>query len=173
LPVFKFIILMLALAFIITGMARPQFGSKLKKVKREGIELIIALDVSNSMMAEDIEPNRLERAKRAISRLVDRLKDDKIGLIVFAGDAYTQLPITSDNRERQLVQQLILQPTRLRPTVKLTKRLLLSPTVKTMKTMPYRQPKMPLTKVFLFTPLGWGFLRGRQFRLSGTARKII
>jgi Ca-activated chloride channel family protein len=101
-PVFKFIILMLALAFIITGMARPQFGSKLKKVKREGIELIIALDVSNSMMAEDIEPNRLERAKRAISRLVDRLKDDKIGLIVFAGDAYTQLPITSDYNSAKL-----------------------------------------------------------------------
>ncbi len=101
-PVFKFIVLMLALAFIITGIARPQFGSKLKKVKREGIELIIALDVSNSMMAEDIEPNRLERAKRAISRLVDRLTDDKIGLIVFAGDAYTQLPITSDYNSAKL-----------------------------------------------------------------------
>ncbi len=101
-PVLKFIVLMLALAFIITGIARPQFGSKLKKVKREGIELIIALDVSNSMMAEDIKPNRLERAKRAISRLVDRLKDDKIGLIVFAGDAYTQLPITSDYNSAKL-----------------------------------------------------------------------
>ena len=101
-PVFKFIILMLALAFFITGIARPQFGSKLKKVKREGVELIIALDVSNSMMAEDIQPNRLERAKRAISRLIDRLKDDKIGLIVFAGEAYTQLPITSDYNSAKL-----------------------------------------------------------------------
>ncbi len=101
-PVFKFIILMLALAFIIAGIARPQFGSKLKSVKREGIELIIALDVSNSMMAEDIEPNRLERAKRAISRLIDRLNDDKIGLIVFAGEAYTQLPITSDYNSAKL-----------------------------------------------------------------------
>ena len=101
-PVLKFIILMLALAFFITGMARPQFGSKLKTVKREGVELIIALDVSNSMMAEDIEPNRLERAKMAISRLVDRLKDDQIGLIVFAGDAYTQLPITSDYNSAKL-----------------------------------------------------------------------
>ena len=95
-PTFKFIILMLALACFITGIARPQFGSKLKKIKREGVELIIALDVSNSMLAEDIEPNRLERAKRAISWLVDRLNDDKIGLIVFAGQAYTQLPITTD-----------------------------------------------------------------------------
>lgn len=101
-PVLKFVILMLALAFFIIGTARPQFGSKLKTVKREGIELMIALDVSNSMMAEDIQPNRLERAKRAISRLVDRLKDDKIGLIVFAGDAYTQLPITSDYNSAKL-----------------------------------------------------------------------
>lgn len=95
-PVFKFILLLLALACFITGIARPQFGSKLKKVKREGVEIVIALDVSNSMLAEDIEPNRLERAKRAISRLIDRLSDDKIGLIVFAGQAYTQLPITTD-----------------------------------------------------------------------------
>ena len=101
-PVFKFIVLMLALAFFIVGVARPQFGSKLKKMKREGVELIIALDVSNSMKAEDIQPNRLERAKRAISRLVDRLQDDKIGLIVFAGDAYTQLPITSDYNSAKL-----------------------------------------------------------------------
>ncbi|HYQ55906.1 MAG TPA: VWA domain-containing protein [Draconibacterium sp.] len=101
-PIFKFIILMLALAFFIVGIARPQFGSKLKTEKREGVELMIALDVSNSMMAEDIQPNRLERAKRAISRLVDRLKDDKIGLIVFAGDAYTQLPITSDYNSAKL-----------------------------------------------------------------------
>jgi Ca-activated chloride channel family protein len=101
-PVVKFIILMLALVFFIVGIARPQFGSKLKTEKREGVELMIALDVSNSMMAEDIQPNRLERAKRAISRLVDRLKDDKIGLIVFAGDAYTQLPITTDYNSAKL-----------------------------------------------------------------------
>ncbi len=101
-PRFKFFILMLALAFIILGIARPQYGSKLKKVKREGVELIIALDVSNSMLAEDIQPNRLDRAKLAISRLVDKLNDDKIGLIVFAGDAYTQLPITSDYNSAKL-----------------------------------------------------------------------
>ena len=95
-PVIKFIVLMIALGSIILGLARPQFGSKLKTEKRKGIELIIALDVSNSMMAEDIQPNRLERAKRAISQLVDKLSNDKIGLIVFAGDAYTQLPITAD-----------------------------------------------------------------------------
>ncbi len=95
-PILKFTVLMLALASIIVGIARPQFGSKLKTEKRKGIELIIALDVSNSMMAEDIQPNRLERSKRAIAQLVDKLSDDKIGLIVFAGDAYVQLPITAD-----------------------------------------------------------------------------
>ena len=95
-PIYKFILIILSLSFLIVALARPQFGSKLKKVKREGVEIIIALDVSNSMMAEDIKPNRLERAKRSISKLVDRLQDDKIGLIVFAGDAYTQLPVTTD-----------------------------------------------------------------------------
>jgi Ca-activated chloride channel family protein len=95
-PILKFSILMLALSFLILGIARPQFGAKLQKIKRQGIELIIALDVSNSMMAEDIQPNRLERAKRAISRLTERLSNDKLGLVVFAGDAYTQIPITTD-----------------------------------------------------------------------------
>lgn len=101
-PVLKFILLMIAMASIIIGLARPQFGSKLKTVKREGVELVIALDVSNSMMAEDIQPNRLERAKRAIAQLVDKLSEDKIGLIVFAGQAYTQLPITTDYASAKL-----------------------------------------------------------------------
>ncbi len=95
-PILKFFVLLLALTSIILGIARPQFGSKLKTEKRKGIELMIALDVSNSMMSEDIQPNRLERAKRAISQLVDKLNSDKIGLIVFAGDAFIQLPITAD-----------------------------------------------------------------------------
>jgi len=101
-PVIKFIIWLLAISAIVLALARPQFGSKLKTEKRKGVELIIALDVSNSMMAEDIQPNRLERAKRAIDRLVDRLNNDKIGLIVFAGDAYTQLPITTDYSSAKL-----------------------------------------------------------------------
>jgi Ca-activated chloride channel family protein len=92
----KFFLQLLALTFITIVLARPQFGSRLEEIKREGVEVIIALDVSNSMMAEDIQPNRLERAKQAISSLVDRLQDDKIGLIVFAGDAYTQIPVTTD-----------------------------------------------------------------------------
>ncbi len=92
----KFIIYMLAFTTMVIGVARPQFGSKLTEAKRKGIELMIALDVSNSMMAQDIQPDRLERAKQAISRLVDQLTTDRIGLVVFAGDAYVQLPITND-----------------------------------------------------------------------------
>ena len=76
--------------------ARPQFGSKIENVKRQGIEVIFALDVSNSMMAEDVTPNRLEKAKRMMMQLIDARGDDKVGLIVFAGDAYTQIPITND-----------------------------------------------------------------------------
>ena len=95
-PWLKFVIIETALMLILIGMAGPQFGTKLKEVKHEGIELVIALDVSNSMLAEDITPNRLENAKRAISKLVDRLHNDKIALIVFAGDAFVQLPMTSD-----------------------------------------------------------------------------
>lgn len=101
-PVIRFIIWLFAISAIVLALARPQFGSKLKTEKREGVELIIALDVSNSMLAEDIQPSRLERAKRAISRLVDNLDDDKIGLIIFAGDAYTQLPITTDYSSAKL-----------------------------------------------------------------------
>lgn len=95
-PVLKFIFVTIGLIFIILGIAGPQFGSKLQEVKRKGVELVIALDVSNSMLAEDIKPSRLERSKRAISKMIDKLENDKIGLIVFAGDAYTQLPMTSD-----------------------------------------------------------------------------
>lgn len=92
----KFIFQLVAFTAGIIILARPQFGSKIEDVKKQGVEVIIALDVSNSMLAEDIQPDRLTRAKQAISRLVDKLENDKIGLIVFAGDAYTQIPVTTD-----------------------------------------------------------------------------
>jgi len=94
--VVKFILQLIAFSMAIIMLARPQFGSKIEDVKKQGVEVIIALDVSNSMLAEDIQPDRLTRAKQAISRLVDDLDKDKIGLIVFAGDAYTQIPLTTD-----------------------------------------------------------------------------
>ena len=89
-------IYLLAAVCMILALARPQVGSRLKEVKREGIEIMLAVDVSNSMLAEDFEPSRLERTKYAIDRLLEGLEQDKIGLVVFAGDAYVQLPITSD-----------------------------------------------------------------------------
>jgi Ca-activated chloride channel homolog len=92
----KFILLLFAVLAGVIILARPQFGSRIEDVKKQGVEVIIALDVSNSMLSEDIQPDRLTRAKQAISRLVDNLDNDKIGLIVFAGDAYTQIPITTD-----------------------------------------------------------------------------
>lgn len=95
-PLFKNIIQLCSIASCIFMIAGPQFGSKIEKVKRQGAELMIALDVSNSMMSEDITPNRLEKSKQLVSKIVDKLQDDKIGLIVFAGEAFTQLPITSD-----------------------------------------------------------------------------
>ena len=95
-PVMKFGLVMLALALLIIAAARPQYGQKEKTVKRQGIEVMFALDISNSMLAEDVAPNRLDRAKQMLSKLIDQMVDDKVGLIVFAGEAYTQLPITCD-----------------------------------------------------------------------------
>ncbi len=86
----------LAFFFFIIGLSRPQIGAKLKERKTKGVEIMIALDVSNSMMAEDYSPNRLERAKLAISSLTDKLRDDRIGLVVFAGTSFVQLPVTTD-----------------------------------------------------------------------------
>lgn len=95
-PDVKFSIVLMAIGLFSLLLARPQFGSKLETVKRQGIEVMIALDISNSMLAEDVQPSRLEKAKRLVAQLVDRMQNDKVGMIVFAGDAFTQLPITSD-----------------------------------------------------------------------------
>jgi len=95
-PNVKFWLTWAALGMLIFTLARPQFGSKMEKQKRSGVETIIALDISNSMLAEDITPSRLEKSKKLISRMVDEFTNDKVGLIVFAGDAFTQLPITTD-----------------------------------------------------------------------------
>lgn len=92
----KFWLLQFSLLFLVIALARPQYGTKVETRKRNGIEAIIAMDVSNSMLAEDVRPNRLEKAKMMISNLVDNMTDDKIGLIIYAGQAYVQLPITGD-----------------------------------------------------------------------------
>lgn len=103
----KFILIILALSSLVVALANPQIGTKYEKVKREGIDLIIALDVSRSMLAEDVKPNRVEKSKLLISRLIDRLQNDRIGLIVFAGNAYLQVPLTIDYSACKLILNTI------------------------------------------------------------------
>jgi Ca-activated chloride channel family protein len=101
----KQILIVLAIASLIMALANPQLGNRIEKVKRKGIDVMVALDVSNSMMAEDIKPNRMERAKQVINRLLEKLTNDRIGLIVFAGKAYLQMPITVDYSAARLYLQ--------------------------------------------------------------------
>ncbi|MBI4548874.1 MAG: VWA domain-containing protein [Ignavibacteriae bacterium] len=103
----KFTLVMFALSFLVLGLANPQIGTKLEEVKREGVDIMIALDVSNSMKAEDIKPNRLESAKREISGMLDKLQNDRIGLIVFGGESYLQLPLTTDYSAARLILSAI------------------------------------------------------------------
>lgn len=95
-PIWKFCLLIVAFVLLIVAAARPQYGQKENTVKRQGIEVMVALDISNSMLAEDVAPNRLDRAKQMLSKMIDNMVDDKVGLVVFAGEAFTQLPITCD-----------------------------------------------------------------------------
>ena len=95
-PTVKFSLTMVALTLLIIAAARPQFGQSEHTEKRQGIEAVVALDISNSMLAEDVAPNRLDRAKQILSKLIDNMVNDKVGLVVFAGDAFVQLPITCD-----------------------------------------------------------------------------
>lgn len=101
-PAIKFSLFLAGLAFLIVALANPQVGTKLETVKREGIDIVICLDVSNSMKAEDFKPNRLENAKQQISLMLQRLQEDRIGIVVFAGTAFLQLPLTTDYSAAQL-----------------------------------------------------------------------
>jgi Ca-activated chloride channel family protein len=92
----KFFLLQFAFVFIVLGFANPQIGTRQEKVKRQGIDVVVAMDVSNSMMSEDIKPSRLARAKNFVSHFMDELRNDRFGMIVFAGKAYLQMPLTVD-----------------------------------------------------------------------------
>jgi Ca-activated chloride channel family protein len=110
----KFMILRLAVFFATVAVINPQVGTSLKEAQYEGIDIVVGLDISLSMLAEDIQPNRLTRAKMALTQLVDKLKGDRIGLVVFAGDAFVQLPITSDYAAAKMFINLVepeLMPT--------------------------------------------------------------
>ena len=95
-PQLKLILFLLALAFLTLGLVNPKMGTKLETVKREGVDIVFAVDVSKSMLAEDIAPNRLEKAKRIVSEIINELASDRVGIIAYAGQAYPQLPITTD-----------------------------------------------------------------------------
>lgn len=95
-PAVKFWLMLAALSLLIVMLARPQMGSKISREKRQGIEAVIAMDISNSMLAKDVEPSRLDKSKMLLENMVDHFTNDKVGLIVYAGDAFIQLPITSD-----------------------------------------------------------------------------
>lgn len=103
----KFWITLVAIGFGIIVLARPQFGTKVEKADNKGIELVIAIDVSNSMLAEDIKPSRLAKAKQILTRIIDERKNDKVAIVVFAGEAYIQLPMTADSQSAKLFLESI------------------------------------------------------------------
>ncbi len=103
----KFWLILVAIGFGIIVLARPQFGTKVEKVDKKGIELVIAIDVSNSMLAEDIKPSRLTKAKQMLTRIIDERKNDKVAIVVFAGEAFIQLPLTPDNQSAKLFLESI------------------------------------------------------------------
>ena len=95
-PALKFGILLLGIAMLILGLVNPKIGTKVEKVKREGIDIVFAIDVSKSMLCEDIAPNRLEKSKQVVSQIINNLGSDRIGIIAYAGSAFPVLPITTD-----------------------------------------------------------------------------
>lgn len=103
----KVFILILALFFLLFSLARPQFGTKLTMLKRKGVDIIIALDTSLSMLAEDMKPNRLEKAKREVKGLIDRMRGDRVGLVAFAGASFVQCPLTLDNSAAKMFLDII------------------------------------------------------------------
>ena len=103
--ILKVVIFSLGLSFLILSLVNPKMGTKLKTVKREGVDIVFALDVSKSMLAEDIAPNRLEKSKQIISKVIENLGSDRIGVIVYAGSAYPLLPITTDHASAKMFLQ--------------------------------------------------------------------
>ena len=104
-PILKFCFLLIGLSFLIISLINPKMGTKLKTVKREGVDVVFALDVSKSMLAEDIAPNRLEKAKQIISKIIDKLGSDRVGIIIYAGNSYPLLPITTDHAAAKMFLQ--------------------------------------------------------------------
>lgn len=104
-PALKIIVIALGLSFLILAMVNPKMGTQLKTIKRQGVDIVFALDVSKSMLAEDIAPNRLEKSKQIIAKIVDNLGSDRVGIIIYAGSAYPLLPITTDHAAAKMFLQ--------------------------------------------------------------------
>ena len=104
-PILKMIIFLIGLAFLIVSLTNPKMGTKIETVKRQGVDIVFALDVSKSMLAEDIAPNRLEKSKQIISKIIDKLGSDRIGIIIYAGNAFPLLPITTDHGAAKMFLQ--------------------------------------------------------------------
>ena len=104
-PVLKILFVALGLSFLIVALVNPKMGTQLKTVKRQGVDIVFALDVSKSMLAEDLAPNRLEKSKQIISRIIDKLGSDRVGIIIYAGNAYPLLPITTDHGAAKMFLQ--------------------------------------------------------------------
>ncbi len=102
-PWIRFVIFLIGFGCVSMAAVNPKVGSRLEKATREGVDIMIALDVSRSMLAEDVRPNRLERSKSAVSRIIDRLEHDRVGLVVFAGNAITQVPLTADHAAAKMM----------------------------------------------------------------------
>ena len=103
--VLKLLFFIIGISFLILALVNPKMGTKLKTVKREGVDVVFALDVSRSMLAEDIAPNRLEKSKQIISKIIDKLGSDRVGIIIYAGNAYPLLPITTDHAAAKMFLQ--------------------------------------------------------------------
>ena len=103
--ILKFVFLIIGISFLVISLTNPKMGTKLKTVKREGVDVVFALDVSKSMLAEDIAPNRLEKAKQIITKIIDKLGSDRVGIIIYAGNAYPLLPITTDHAAAKMFLQ--------------------------------------------------------------------
>ena len=101
----KLVTLLVGITFLIISLTNPKMGTKLKTVKREGVDVVFALDVSKSMLAEDIAPNRLEKAKQIISKIINKLGSDRVGIIIYAGNSYPLLPITTDHAAASMFLQ--------------------------------------------------------------------
>ena len=104
-PVLKIVVIAIGLSFLIISMVNPKMGTQLKTIKRQGVDIVFALDVSKSMLAEDIAPNRLEKSKQIITKIVDKLGSDRVGIIIYAGSAYPLLPITTDHASAKMFLQ--------------------------------------------------------------------